>query len=85
MCIRDRFIHDLVERIRPTVEAANRDGKHHIDDITQLHIQDTINELLTRSKLIADAVKAGKLAVVGANYTLSRGEIATIFTSDNLN
>ncbi|MEO0027440.1 MAG: hypothetical protein RLZZ258_427 [Actinomycetota bacterium] len=79
------FIHDLVERIRPTVEAANRDGKHHIDDITQLHIQDTINELLTRSKLIADAVKAGKLAVVGANYTLSRGEIATIFTSDNLN
>ena len=47
------FIHDLVERIRPTVEAANRAGKHQIDEITELHIQDTINEMLTRSALIA--------------------------------
>lgn len=72
------FIHNLVERIRPTVIAANEAGKHDIDDITELHVQDTINELLTRSKLIADAVKAGKLAVVGANYKLSLGEIHPI-------
>jgi carbonic anhydrase len=72
------FIHNLVERIRPTVIAANGAGKHDIDDITELHVQDTINELLTRSKLIADAVKAGKLAVVGANYKLSLGEIHPI-------
>jgi carbonic anhydrase len=72
------FIHNLVERIRPTVVAANAAGKHEIDEITELHIQDTINELLTRSKLIADAVKAGKVAVVGANYKLSLGEIHPI-------
>lgn len=72
------FIHNLVERIRPTVIAANAAGKHEIDDITELHIQDTINELLTRSKLIADAVKSGKLAVVGSNYKLSLGEIHPI-------
>lgn len=72
------FIHNLVERIRPTVIAANAAGKHDIDDITELHIQDTINELLTRSKLIADAVKAGKVALVGANYKLSLGEIHPI-------
>lgn len=69
------YIHNLVERIRPTVIAANAAGKHDIDDITELHIQDTINELLTRSKLIANAVKAGKVALVGANYKLSLGEI----------
>jgi carbonic anhydrase len=72
------YIHNLVERIRPTVIAANAAGKHDIDEITELHIQDTINELLTRSKLIADAVKAGKLALVGANYKLSLGEIHPI-------
>jgi carbonic anhydrase len=72
------FIHNLVERIRPTVVAANEAGKFEIDDITELHVQDTINELLTRSKLIADAVKAGKLAVVGANYKLALGEIHPI-------
>lgn len=72
------FIHNLVERIRPTVDAANAVGKFEIDDITELHIQDTINELLTRSTLIAAAVKAGKLAVVGANYKLALGEIHPI-------
>jgi carbonic anhydrase len=72
------FIHNLVERIRPTVVAANESGKHEIDDITELHVQDTINELLTRSKLISDAVKSGKLAVVGANYKLALGEIHPI-------
>jgi carbonic anhydrase len=72
------FIHNLVERIRPTVVTANEAGKHEIDDITELHVQDTINELLTRSKLISDAVKSGKLAVVGANYKLALGEIHPI-------
>lgn len=72
------FIHNLVERIRPTVEAANAAGKNDIEDVTELHVQDTINEMLTRSTLIADAVKAGKLAVVGANYKLSLGEIHPI-------
>jgi len=72
------FIHNLVERIRPTVVSANESGKFEIDDITELHVQDTINELLTRSTLISDAVKAGKLAVVGANYKLALGEIHPI-------
>ena len=79
------FIHDLVERIRPTVEAANRAGKHEIDEVTELHVQDTINEMLTSSKLISDAVKAGTLAVVGANYKLTLGEIHPIVTIGDIN
>ncbi|MCX8529519.1 MAG: carbonic anhydrase [Rhodoluna sp.] len=79
------FIHNLVARIQPTVEEANRAGKFDIDDITELHVQDTINELLTRSTLIANAVKAGKLGVVGANYRLSAGEIHPIVTIGDIN
>ncbi len=74
------FIHKLVDQIRPTVLEANAQGKFDIDDVTELHVQDTINEMLTSSKLIADAVKAGKLAVVGANYKLTLGEIHPIVT-----
>ena len=69
------FIHNLVERIRPTVLAANLLGKYEIDEISELHVQDTINEMLTRSKLISEAVKRGKLAVAGANYKLTLGDI----------
>lgn len=74
------FIHKLVDQIRPTVLEANAQGKHDIDEVTELHVQDTINEMLTSSKLIADAVKAGRLAVVGANYKLTLGEIHPIVT-----
>ena len=74
------FIHKLVDQIRPTVLAANAQGKHEIDDVTELHVQDTINEMLTSSSLIAEAVKSGKLAVVGANYKLTRGEIHPMVT-----
>lgn len=79
------FIHNLVARIQPTVEAAHKAGKFDIDDITELHVQDTINELLTRSTLIANAVKAGKLGVVGANYRLDLGEIHPIVTVGDIN
>jgi carbonic anhydrase len=74
------FIHKLVDQIRPTVLEANAQGKHDIDEVTELHVQDTINEMLTSSRLIADAVKAGRLAVVGANYKLTLGEIHPIVT-----
>jgi carbonic anhydrase len=74
------FIHKLVDQIRPTVLAANAQGMHDIDDVTELHVQDTINEMLTSSNLIAEAVKSGKLAVVGANYKLTLGEIHPIVT-----
>ena len=62
-----------------------RDGKFDIDDITELHIQDTISELLGRSTLLANAVKAGKLGVVGANYRLTLGEIHPIVIIGDIN
>lgn len=80
-----QFIHHLVSQIRPTVLEANAAGKHEIDDVTEWHVQDTINEMLTKSKTISDAVKAGKLGVVGANYKLELGEIHPIVMIGDLN
>lgn len=72
------FIHNLVERIAPTVLAAKAKGLNQIDEITALHIKDTISELMSRSSLIAERIESGKLAVVGANYKLTLGEIHEI-------
>jgi carbonic anhydrase len=77
------FIHNLVHRISPTVETANAHGMHQIDEITDLHVRDTINELIARSTLIASRIESGKLAVVGANYKLTLGEIQEIVTIGN--
>lgn len=74
------FIHNIVARIAPTVTQAYEAGKKDIDDITELHIHDTIEELMSRSTLIAKAVREGKLGVVGANYKLALGEIHPLVT-----
>lgn len=72
------FIQNLVSRIQPTVELAQQSGKHSIDEITDLHVENTIQELLSRSKLIDEAVRGGKLAVVGATYRLALGRVTPI-------
>ena len=73
--LQGEFIHNLVDRIMPTLERSLALGEHSIDEITARHVADTIEELLERSKVISDAVKAGKLAVVGANYKLALGDV----------
>lgn len=78
------FIHNIVARIAPTVERSYAAGKQDIDDITALHIQDTIDDIISRSSLIAKAVKEGKLGVVGANYKLALGEIRPIVTHGDI-
>jgi carbonic anhydrase len=78
------FINVLVKQIEPTVREANAAGFYEIDEVTDLHVRDTINEMLTQSKLIAGAIEAGKLAVVGANYRLALGEIHPLVTVGNI-
>ena len=78
------FIHNLVERIPPTVLEAKAAGFHEIDEITALHIKDTIQEMITRSSLIQSRIESGKLAVVGANYALSLGEVHPLQVVGNI-
>ncbi len=39
------------------------------------HLRDTIADLLAASELISDAVAAGTLGIVGANYHLLEGRV----------
>ena len=75
-----QFIQHIVAAIQPTVTHANSVGRGDIDSVTAFHIEDTIQDIQTRSKVIADAVAEGRLAIVGANYELSGGEVHPITT-----
>ena len=78
------YIHAIVAAIQPTVNRATALGDASIDAVNKLHIKDTIDDILTRSKVIADAVAEGKLAVVGANYSLLAGEVNPIVVVGNV-
>ena len=79
-------IENLISRIVPAVRrVAGADGAFNaqgeIDpalvdskDVGREHLRDTITELLEESELISDAVAAGTLAIVGANYSLLVGK-----------
>jgi carbonic anhydrase len=72
-------IAGLVERIQPAVDrcllAAGTTDITELDaqDVGREHLRDTVGELLAASELISDAVAAGTLAIVGANYRLLEG------------
>jgi carbonic anhydrase len=46
-----------------------------IEAVGMEHLRDTVSVLLASSELISDAVAVGKLAIVGANYTLAAGRV----------
>jgi carbonic anhydrase len=78
-------ITNLIAPIIPAVRrVAGRDGalgaQGEIDaskidsgKVGREHLRDTIAELLEQSELISDAIAAGTLAIIGANYSLLVG------------
>ncbi len=70
-------IHTLIEKIIPAVQRvkAAEDGGERPDsgEVGREHLRDTVAELLESSELIAEAIAAGTLAIVGANYRLLEG------------
>src|SRR5690606_28033314 len=71
-------ISGLVEKITPAVRrvATATDapaGATDPQEVGREHLRDTIAELLDASELISEAIAAGTLAVVGANYRLLEG------------
>lgn len=67
-------IAHLIAPILPAVRRATRvDNPIDSIEVGREHLRDTVTELLQGSELISDAVAAGTLAVVGANYKLAEG------------
>jgi len=66
-------IASLVSKIVPAVQRVKASGAVDAHDVGREHLRDTIAELIESSELISDAIAAGTLAVVGANYRLLEG------------
>ena len=61
-----------IASIRPAVRlAASRDP----EAVGKVHLEQTVKALVERSELITDAIAAGTLGVVGANYRLLEGRV----------
>ena len=70
-------IASLTDRIAPAARRVSviANGSPDPMDVGREHLRDTTAELLAGSELISDAIAAGNLAVVGANYRLRQGSV----------
>ena len=66
-------LRSLVERITPSVLAAQRSGSNEVNDMVVEHTRQTAARLVESSQVIASAVEAGSTAVVGVFYHLAEG------------
>ncbi len=67
------YVRDVVEKVTPSVLAARAAGRTEDADFIAEHIRHTVDLLLERSRTLADAVEAGRVAVVGLSYRLADG------------
>ena len=70
------FIRDIVERVMPSaIYARSKAGGAEVgsEEVVSEHVMESANLLVERSRIISDAIDAGKLAIVGATYKLHDG------------
>ncbi|MFC1412870.1 carbonic anhydrase [Streptacidiphilus sp. N1-12] len=67
------YVRDVVERVTPSVLAARAAGITEPEEVVEEHIRSTVDLLLERSRAVAEAVDAGRTAVVGLCYRLGDG------------
>lgn len=77
-------ITPAVRRVSGSVEGASDAGTIDPAEVGREHLRDTITELIEGSELISDAIAAGTLAVVGANYRLLEGRAVPDVTVGSL-
>ena len=72
----------LLEKIQPAVQMSKtpgeRNGKNYkfVNEVTELNIDDSVKEVRTKSPILADLEKQGKVKIIGALYDTSTGRVS---------
>ena len=71
-------VREIVTVARKVREATGLGSGLPLDPeaVGQAHLKETITNLLTTSELVSQRIADGKLAVIGATYTLSEGVVS---------
>ncbi len=72
------YIRDIVERVSPSVIAADRAGKTGTDEVEAEHVRQTIHLIHERSQIVHTTVEEGRLAIVGLTYALADGQASLV-------
>ncbi|GAA3065400.1 MULTISPECIES: carbonic anhydrase [Actinomycetes] len=75
------FVRSLVERITPSVLAAQRQGLTTVNETVEEHVKQTVSRITEHSRAIYEAVQDGRTAVIGVTYRLAEGRADLVSTT----
>jgi carbonic anhydrase len=81
-------IRDIVERITPSVAelVSNKlSGDELVRAATRANVRASVNQLRRGSRILEERIRGGKLALVGAEYSLETGSVTFFDDSPELN
>lgn len=76
--VKDGHITSLLERIQPSISKAMlKDEDDHMfsDNAAYANVENSLEEILTRSEIVKDMFKKGEIGIVGGVYNIETGQV----------
>jgi carbonic anhydrase len=75
--VEDGHITDLLKRIKPSITKSLLDDKDYMfeDKVAYANVENSLEEILTRSEIIRDMFAKGKIGIVGGVYNIENGQV----------
>ncbi len=76
--VADGHITDLLKRIQPSIsKALLKDEQDHIfsDNVAYANVENSLEEILTRSQIVKDMFAKGQIGLVGGVYDIESGKV----------
>lgn len=74
------YVRTIVEKVTPSVLAGRAEGISDYYGFVGRHVKETVHLLMQRSRVIAERVEAGSLAIVGLSYSLDDARVQVVET-----
>jgi carbonic anhydrase len=76
--VKDGHITKLLDRIQPSIaKAMLKEEDYHMfnDNATYANVENSLEEILTRSEIVKDMFKKGEIGLVGGVYDIETGKV----------
>jgi carbonic anhydrase len=75
--VKDGHITDLLKRIHPAISKSLLDEKDYLfeDKVAYANVENSLEEILTRSEIVKDMFARGEIGIVGGVYNVNNGKV----------
>jgi carbonic anhydrase len=76
--VQDGHITDLLKRIHPSITKAllqEEDNYLFADKVAYANVENSLEEILTRSEIVKEMFKKGEIGIVGGVYNIENGQV----------